>query len=140
MGRNRANVRRSPLTLYWRAGKVTLRPLPPRRSQIEKPISFMPSIGPSLKCSSASASFPGGFPLSFGVILIVTGHSFWHFFLARFFALLAALVRRASRGLRGSRRVGMIKRDAGSARQARVRKTQGTRALARRAWGARGSG
>src|SRR2546430_9294814 len=38
---------------------------------MEKPINLSPSIGPSLKCTSASASFPGGFPLSFGVILIV---------------------------------------------------------------------
>jgi hypothetical protein len=29
------------LTLYWRAGKVTFLPLPVRRSQTEKPISFM---------------------------------------------------------------------------------------------------
>src|SRR4029077_2759803 len=36
-----------------------------------KPISLSPSSGPSVKCSSASASFPGGLPLSFGVILIV---------------------------------------------------------------------
>ena len=34
-----------------------------------KPISFRPSSGPSVKCSSASASLPGGLPLSFGVIL-----------------------------------------------------------------------
>ncbi|PYR33878.1 MAG: hypothetical protein DMF90_19335 [Acidobacteria bacterium] len=35
IGRNRANDRRSPLTEYWRAGKVTFRPLPPRRSDGE---------------------------------------------------------------------------------------------------------
>src|SRR5207302_3291430 len=58
-------------TLYWRAGNVTLRPSPRFVSQTEKPISFRPSSGPSLKCSSASASFPGGLPRSFGVILIV---------------------------------------------------------------------
>ena len=45
--------------------------VPPRRSQIEKPMSFRPARTPSPKCSSASASFPGGLPLSFGVILTV---------------------------------------------------------------------
>jgi hypothetical protein len=29
-----------------------------------------------VKCSSASATFPGGFPFSFGVILTVMVHSF----------------------------------------------------------------
>ena len=43
MGRSSAKLRRSPLTAYWRAGNVTLRPPPPRRSQMEKPISFKPS-------------------------------------------------------------------------------------------------
>ena len=73
IGRSSAKLRRSPLTLYCRAGNVTLCPPapPPRRSQMEKPISFKPSSGPSVKCSSASATFPGGFPLSFGVILTV---------------------------------------------------------------------
>ena len=71
IGRSSAKLRRSPLTEYWRAGKVTLRPVPVLRSQIPKPISFSPSSGPSVKCSSASASLPGGFPLSFGRILIV---------------------------------------------------------------------
>src|ERR1700733_2344049 len=52
----------SPLTPYWRAGNVTLWPLPPRRSQMANPISFKPSSSPSTKCSSASASLPGGFP------------------------------------------------------------------------------
>src|SRR5439155_23050088 len=76
IGRNRAKLRRSPLMLYWRAGNVTLRPPPPpRRSQIENPINLSPASGSSVKCSSASASFPGGFPLSFGVILIVTMNS-----------------------------------------------------------------
>src|SRR5262245_11821087 len=69
MGRRRAKLRRSPLTEYWRAGKVTLRPTPLRRSQIAKPISFSPSSSPSVKCSSASANLPGGVPLSLGVIL-----------------------------------------------------------------------
>src|SRR5471032_629828 len=74
MGRSSAKERRSPLTLYWRAGNVTLRlppPAPRRISQIEKPISFKPSSGPSVKWISASASFPGGLPRSFGVILTV---------------------------------------------------------------------
>src|SRR5215475_8766439 len=74
-GRRSAKLRRSPLTLYCRAGNVTLRPPPPPPrldSQIENPISFSPSSGPSLKWSSASASLPGGLPLSFGVILTVT--------------------------------------------------------------------
>src|SRR5256885_2102555 len=39
-------------------------------------MSFSPSSGPSVKCSSASATFPGGLPLSFGVILTVTADSF----------------------------------------------------------------
>ena len=69
IGRSSAKLRRSPLTEYWRAGNVTLRPPPPRRSQIANPMSFSPANGPSVKCSSASASFPGGLPLSFGVIL-----------------------------------------------------------------------
>jgi len=71
MGRNRANERRSPLTEYWRAGKVTFRLPPDRRSQIANPINFNPASGPSSKWSSASASFPGGFPVSFGVFLTV---------------------------------------------------------------------
>ena len=33
---------------------------------------LQPASGPSVKCSSASASLPGGLPLSFGVILIVS--------------------------------------------------------------------
>src|SRR5215210_1253117 len=37
-----------------------------------KPISLSPSSGPPAKWSSASASFPGGFPLSFGVIFTVS--------------------------------------------------------------------
>src|SRR3954468_10434818 len=36
-----------------------------------KPISFRPASAPPMKWSSASASFPGGLPLSFGVILTV---------------------------------------------------------------------
>src|SRR5471032_1504400 len=74
MGRSSANERRSPLTLYWRAGNVTFRlppPAPRRSSQIEKTISFKPSSGPSVKWISASASFPGELPRSFGVILTV---------------------------------------------------------------------
>ena len=69
MGRSSEKLRRSPLTEYWRAGNVTLRPVPLRRSQTENPISFRPSRTPSLKCSSASASLPGGFPLSLRLIL-----------------------------------------------------------------------
>ena len=60
IGRSSAKLRRSPLTEYWRAGNVTLRPLPLRRSQTANPISFKPSSTPSVKCSSASASLPGG--------------------------------------------------------------------------------
>ena len=51
---------------------MTLRPAPVRRSQIAKPISFRPAKTPSTKWISASASFPGGLPLSLGVILTVT--------------------------------------------------------------------
>ena len=48
-------------------------PFGPRaRSQMPNPMSLSPSSGPSVKCSSASASLPGGLPLSFGVILMVT--------------------------------------------------------------------
>ena len=36
------------------------------RSQMAKPMSRIPSSGPLAKCSSASASFPGGLPASFG--------------------------------------------------------------------------
>ena len=54
-----------------RAGNVTFRPVPLLRSHTLKPISFSPSSGPSLKCSSASASLPGGLPLSFATILMV---------------------------------------------------------------------
>src|SRR5262245_60546123 len=73
IGRSSAKLRRSPLTEYERAGKVTLRPdPPPRRSHTAKPTSFNPVSGPSSpKCSSASASLPAGLPESFGVILIV---------------------------------------------------------------------
>jgi hypothetical protein len=45
VGRSNAKLRRSPLTEYWRAGNVTLRPPPVRRSQIAKPISFYPVSG-----------------------------------------------------------------------------------------------
>jgi hypothetical protein len=41
----------SPLTVYWWAGKVTLRPVPLRRSQTENPISFKPPSTPSVKRS-----------------------------------------------------------------------------------------
>src|SRR5688500_3309460 len=63
-GLNRAKLLRSPLTEYCRAVNVTLRPAPLRRSQSAKPTSFSPLSGPSSKCSSASASLPGGVPLS----------------------------------------------------------------------------
>ncbi len=53
------------------AGNVTLRPFPVFRSQTANPISFSPSRGPCVKCSSASASLPGGVPLSLGTILMV---------------------------------------------------------------------
>jgi hypothetical protein len=42
MGRSSANERRSAFTAYCRAGNVTLRPDPPRRSQIPKPMSLRP--------------------------------------------------------------------------------------------------
>ena len=61
IGRSSAKLRRSPLTEYCRAGNVTFRPPPVRRSHTPKPISFRPSNTPSVKCSSASASLPGGF-------------------------------------------------------------------------------
>src|SRR5439155_17496218 len=70
IGRSSAKLRRSPLTAYWRAGNVTLRPpAPPRLSHTLNPSSFKPSSTPLVKCSSASASLPGGFPRSLGVIL-----------------------------------------------------------------------
>ena len=65
IGRNSEKLRRSPFTEYARAGKVTFRP-PFFRSQIANPISLSPSSGPPEKWSSASASLPGGVPLSFG--------------------------------------------------------------------------
>src|SRR5215471_18722 len=72
MGRSRANDRRSALTVYWRDGKVTFRPPPVRRSQMANPISFRPGRESALsKCSSASASFPAGDPLSLVTILTV---------------------------------------------------------------------
>jgi hypothetical protein len=70
-GRSSENDRRSPLTENDRAGKVTLRPPPFFFSHTAKPINFSPSSGPLEKCSSASASFPGGFPFSFDTILTV---------------------------------------------------------------------
>ena len=41
-GRSSAKLRRSPLTEYWRAGNVTLRPLPVLRSQIRKANQLQP--------------------------------------------------------------------------------------------------
>src|SRR6266436_3708495 len=77
-GRRSAKLRRSPFTAYDRAGNVTFRPLPPRRSQMLKPISFRPASGDSPpKCSSASASLPAGLPRSFGVILTVMVFELW---------------------------------------------------------------
>jgi alpha/beta hydrolase fold len=46
------------------AGKVTLRPVPLRRSQTAKPTNFNSASGPSPKCSSASANLPGGVPMA----------------------------------------------------------------------------
>src|SRR5260221_11085895 len=78
IGRSSAKLRRSPLTAYDRAGNVTFRPLPPRRSQMLKPISFRPASGDwPPKCNSASASLPAGLPLSFGVILTVMVSELW---------------------------------------------------------------
>ena len=59
-GRNSAKLRRSPFTLYCRAGNVTFRPPAPRRSQIANPISLSPARGPSAKWSSASPPPPVG--------------------------------------------------------------------------------
>src|SRR5688572_274803 len=71
--RSSAKLRRAPFTEYWRAGNVTFLP-PSRRSQTAKPISFSPLSGPAAawKITSASASFPGGLPLSFGMIFTDT--------------------------------------------------------------------
>jgi hypothetical protein len=44
------------------------------RSQIAKPINFRPANRPSLKCSSASTSFPDGLPLSLTTILAKKTH------------------------------------------------------------------
>ena len=52
------------------ARNVTVRP-PFLRSQTANPMSFRPSSGPPEKVSSASASFPGGLPLSFGTNVTV---------------------------------------------------------------------
>ena len=77
-GRSSAKLRRSPLIEYDRAGNVTFRPLPPRRSEMLKPMSFRPASGDSPpKCSSASASLPAGLPRSFGVILTVMVSELW---------------------------------------------------------------
>ncbi len=53
-----------------RAGNVTLRPPPARRSHTAKPMSVSPVNGPASasKITSASASFPGGLPVVFGRI------------------------------------------------------------------------
>src|SRR5688572_23494491 len=72
IGRSSEKLRRSPFTEYCRAGNVTLRPPPVRRSHTLKPISFSPSRIPSVKWSSASASLPGGLLFSFGVIFTIT--------------------------------------------------------------------
>ena len=69
-GRSSAKLRRSPLTDVAARRKRDVaarrRCAAPRRAN---PISLRPCSSPSVKCSSASASFPGGFPLSFGMIL-----------------------------------------------------------------------
>src|SRR3954470_16938777 len=72
-GRSRAKRGRSPFTEYCRAGNVTFFP-PSRRSHTAKPISFNPLSGPASasKTTSASASFPGGLPCSFGMIFTDT--------------------------------------------------------------------
>src|SRR5258706_9278816 len=78
IGRSNAKLRRSPLTAYERAGNVTFRPVPPRRSHTLNPINLSPASGDSpLKWSSTSASFPGGFPRSLAVILIVRSLVVW---------------------------------------------------------------
>src|SRR4051812_9294293 len=71
LGRSSAKLRRSPFTRYCRAGNVTLRRAPVRVSHTPKPINFRPASGPSVKWSSASASFPGGLPLSFAMNVTV---------------------------------------------------------------------
>ena len=69
MARSSAKFRRSPCTMNWRAGKVTLRPGPSRRRQIAKPTSLSPSSSPPMKWISASASLSAGFPCSLRRIL-----------------------------------------------------------------------
>ena len=59
-GRNSAKLRHSPLTLDCRAGNVTFRPDPLRRSQIAKPISFRPASGPK-KLEGLTVAIPCGF-------------------------------------------------------------------------------
>ena len=59
IGRSSAKLRRSPLTAYDRDGNVTLRPgPPPRRSQIENPISFSPASGDWKPTSSVPVDQP----------------------------------------------------------------------------------
>ena len=63
---NRAEQRKAPAFAVHRAltsGERDVAAVPVLRSQIPKPISLRPSSGPSVKCSSASASFPGRVPL-----------------------------------------------------------------------------
>src|SRR5918995_6098285 len=72
-GRSNVKLRRAPFTEYCREGNVTFFP-PARRSQTAKPTNFIPLSGPASasKITSASASFPGGLPLSFGMIFTDT--------------------------------------------------------------------
>src|SRR5262245_50716108 len=76
--RSNAKLRRPPFTEYCREGNVTFFP-PSRRSHTAKPTSFIPLSGPASasKITSASASFPGGLPLSFGMIRTDTTSAFW---------------------------------------------------------------
>src|SRR5205823_13916490 len=72
-GRGNGKFRRAPFTDYGRYGNVTLLS-PSRRSHTVKPTSFIPLSGPASvsKITSASASFPGGLPFSFGMIFTDT--------------------------------------------------------------------
>ena len=68
-GRSSAKLRRSPLTLYCRAGNVTVR-APSRRSQTAKPISLRPAQRPVGEMQ-LRIGFPGGLPRSWRAIFTV---------------------------------------------------------------------
>jgi hypothetical protein len=68
--RSSAKPRRSPVHLVLTRGEryiaATTSALPDGEAN-----QLHPASGPELNCSSASASFPGGLPLSFRIILVV---------------------------------------------------------------------